>query len=515
MHWLYLDFPTLPIDILERNTLQAEPIAIYLPDTERIQWLNALAIQQGVQAGQSLHAANCLCPQLRTQVYSWQQCRQTLHGLAQWAESYSAFVSLHGDLAGSTESGLWLEAGSMRQLFGGIREWYQRLAEDLTQQGIRFRAACGHTPLACRWLAMQQPLAPSGSGAEVISDDRHLLQRHLRQLAVSKTDIAPLTRRRLSSMGIKTLGQLLDLPLGALAQRLGTPLVQQLNQLQGTSAHPLKAYQAPPYFERRLEVIDEITTLSHLLFIVKRLLVELMRWLQHRACGTDQLCLTLHHQTGPSTRCKILTAKVEYREQEFLELIRLQLEKPAIQQQLAMQPVCGVTLSTDQLQTRIVQQPELFSPAEAQHTGVQLVARLQARLGSQAVQQLDNLDDHRPEKSWCFIPVGSHTHSHASTSPQPLLRQASRPLWLLQLPQAVHRDQLQLLEGPERICTGWWDSQPVMRDYYRARFGSLYAWVFRTTTHLAGPAMSEHDYCTLTTGSATQPSHWFVHGWFA
>jgi protein ImuB len=39
---------------------------------------------------------------------------------------------------------------------------------------------------------------------------------------------------------------------------------------------------------------------------------------------------------------------------------------------------------------------------------------------------------------------------------------------------------LQLLSGPERIETGWWDGQPVARDYFiaQAQDGSL-VWVWR------------------------------------
>jgi protein ImuB len=39
---------------------------------------------------------------------------------------------------------------------------------------------------------------------------------------------------------------------------------------------------------------------------------------------------------------------------------------------------------------------------------------------------------------------------------------------------------LQLLEGPERIETGWWDGADVARDYYIARHrdGSR-LWIYR------------------------------------
>ncbi|HET8708286.1 MAG TPA: hypothetical protein VFM46_18410, partial [Pseudomonadales bacterium] len=54
--------------------------------------------------------------------------------------------------------------------------------------------------------------------------------------------------------------------------------------------------------------------------------------------------------------------------------------------------------------------------------------------------------------------------------PQPLLERDGKP---------VYFGVLQLLNGPERIETGWWDNQPINRDYFIARQakGPLY-WVF-------------------------------------
>ena len=52
-----------------------------------------------------------------------------------------------------------------------------------------------------------------------------------------------------------------------------------------------------------------------------------------------------------------------------------------------------------------------------------------------------------------------------------------RPLWLLPAPQPLderrgrplHRGALELVAGPERIESGWWDGADVPRDYYVAR----------------------------------------------
>ena len=85
-----------------------------------------------------------------------------------------------------------------------------------------------------------------------------------------------------------------------------------------------------------------------------------------------------------------------------------------------------------------------------------------------------------------------------------------RPLWLLPeplpLPEQGSRPSLdgtplQLLAGPERIESGWWDGDLAARDYFiaRAHDGAL-VWVFRTRL----PPLAAPDV----TG-------WFLQGRFA
>ncbi len=65
---------------------------------------------------------------------------------------------------------------------------------------------------------------------------------------------------------------------------------------------------------------------------------------------------------------------------------------------------------------------------------------------------------------------------------------APRPLWMLAEPERLderdgvprHDGPLELLSGPERIETGWWDGRDARRDYFVAgtRAG-VRLWVYR------------------------------------
>jgi protein ImuB len=70
-----------------------------------------------------------------------------------------------------------------------------------------------------------------------------------------------------------------------------------------------------------------------------------------------------------------------------------------------------------------------------------------------------------------------------------------RPAWLLQRPIPLRPAVRQILAGPERIESGWWDGQDVRRDYYVVETGAgQRAWVFRP---------------------AGEKGAFMLHGWFA
>jgi protein ImuB len=113
-----------------------------------------------------------------------------------------------------------------------------------------------------------------------------------------------------------------------------------------------------------------------------------------------------------------------------------------------------------------------------------LVARLTARLGEAAVATPALVSDHRPERAWRWRRPGT-----TAAGAPPLASLPPRPLWLLESPRRLEAGPagprhggggLRLLEGPERIESGWWDGGDVRRDYYRAVDGrGRRLWIYR------------------------------------
>jgi protein ImuB len=113
-----------------------------------------------------------------------------------------------------------------------------------------------------------------------------------------------------------------------------------------------------------------------------------------------------------------------------------------------------------------------------------LAERLRARLGHDALFGLATHPDHRPEHAWRRVEPGEWD-PHEFHQPGP------RPLWLLQA-KSISSDSFELLAGPERIESGWWDGDEASRDYFIARLpNESLGWVYR------------------------EAGEWFLHGLFA
>src|SRR5262249_27217422 len=125
-------------------------------------------------------------------------------------------------------------------------------------------------------------------------------------------------------------------------------------------------------------------------------------------------------------------------------------------------------------------------------TAPQLVERLRARLGEEAVYGVCLIAEHRPEAAWRRVQALSLHEQLVQGSDQHRAAGMPRPVWLVDEAQPFPEPEIR--EGPERIESGWWDGKGVARDYYVARRaqGAL-LWVFQER----------------------QTLRWYLHGVFA
>jgi protein ImuB len=470
MQWAAIILPDLALDAIRRMGADAQaPIALTQGPPQRriVHSCTFTASAAGVRPGQALAAARALLPELVAMHDDPARTDALRELLIAWAYAYS------GEVALLAPDALVLEVGASMNLFGPWPVFERCLRAELGALGITHRIAVAAQPRAAMVLASHRDgLAVAGAAAMLQS---------LREVPLEAARLPEVAAEFLRSLGLQRLGQVFDLPRAGLARRCGETLVDNLDRLQGHAPDPLVRYRAPDRFEGKVDFDAGIRSSETLLFPLRRLVHDLAVFLAARDGGVEQIELKFEHDECQPTSIHLRTPSPERDPAQWNSIVRLRLEHLSLPA-----PVIGVRLIAHELPPFVPVAGALFDgTGSATLTWPQLVARLQARLGEGSVETWFPAADHRPEHAWGRVPQA-----------QMLPDCAARPLWLLPRPIPLRDRALQVLSGPERIESGWWDGREARRDYYvlRTSLGQR-AWAFRP----AGVSDGE----------------WLLHGWFA
>lgn len=486
MLWLALHLPRLP---LEAFPSRPPPSAIVC--RERIVVADAAAALAGVQPGMRLAGAWALLPSLLVQERDIEREQAALRQLACWAGRFTSEVCL---LSPQT---LLLEIAASLRLFGGAESLFEQVVEGCLAQGFTPQAALAPTPLGAQWLAAAGGSAPCLEPAD--------LPQRLAALPLATLNFTAQNQSRLAGFGAHLLGDVLHLPRAGLARRLGIDFAADLARALGELPDPRARFVFPARFVALLELPVRVENSLALGFAGRQLVAVLCGWLAARSGGISECTFELVHERGVRQRpATLLTLRLTGATRDAERIGRVLVEHL---QHLALPAAVDVlVLRADSPVPLSAASGSLFGErAAGARTGAAdssvaaLVERLQARLGPLRVHGLAHVAEHRPENA--SQPVAPLLNGSRRT-PLKTLQQASRtpapgkprPLCLLPSPQSLRevagRPQrngaLQLLAGPERIESGWWDSaEPdalgdVRRDYFVARSPRAEClWIFR------------------------------------
>jgi protein ImuB len=377
----------------------------------------------------------------------------TLEAIAAWACQFTPKVSLE------PPQGLLLEVEGSLRLFGGLAALTGSIEAGVASMGLTAGIALAPAPRAALWLSRSSCKSVEEVGIEAACDGQ--------------------PRAFLRSIGITSVGGLLRLPREGLARRCGQALVDDLDRALGALPEPRAFFSPPPRFAARLELPAQVTHAEGLLFAARRLLVQLEGLLAARQAGIRHFTLILIHEEN-QTAIDVGLASAAREAQRLAELLREKLGATAL-----AQPVEAIRLEAGDFEPLPGRSGGMFGGAGAEDEGwARLLERLRARLGHDAVSGLATHPDHRPEHAWRRVEPGEWD-PHDFHQPGP------RPLWLLER-KKLGESEFELLVGPERIESGWWDGDEASRDYFVARMGDRsLAWVYR------------------------EKEGWFLHGLFA
>lgn len=491
MLWACLLFPSLPLDVFARGQAPAPDAPPFVVGSgghyPAVVAADATAHAAGIRAGQLVSGALALAPKL---VLRDRDEDAEAHALAQLATFVLSFTPM---TCLAPPNGVLADIGGSLRLFGGLPRLVARLVQGTHERG--YAAALGIAPTAEAALL----LARAGH-AQPVQDAREL-PRVLAPVSLAHVDVPDAVRATLREAGVTTFGDVAELPRDGLARRFGGDLVAFVDRALGRAPEARAPYVPPPHFASRLELPAPVRDVEALGFGVQRLVHELAGWLTARGLGVVRLTLDLAHERHvrrrgiPATGVAIALGAPARTPAHLLGVLRERLARTELPA-----PVEAITLTSAETARLAGRNLGLLPGDDADAVEVPLVDRLRARLGDDAIVRLAPAADHRPELALRDVEIRA-TVPVRKRAPLPL-PDAPRPVWLLPEPQPLahimETHPWAIVDGPERIESGWWDGGDVRRDYYVANIpdGAI-AWIYR-----------DHRY-------GIDDGEWFLHGYYA
>jgi protein ImuB len=480
--WLALRPLQLPLQVLAPGPWEQ---ALCVLEKQKVLCANDAATQAGVTLGMDATRARLLCD-CQTLAREPQLEQQLLDQLAERLYAFTPYIEFH-QAKNQPEAGLLLEISRCLNLFSGVISLSEKIFAAMAD--IRFAYGLAHSAPAA-WLLSYQQHAITGK------EEKTLFLQRLNSTGIHLLHDFPGVIDALHKTGFTTLSdiaqQIHKQSITSIKKRFGEAFASYLGAVFGIDQslqqnalfdQPLNVYQPQEFFFDALQFDYPVNQIDQLSLPLEAMLQKLTAYLCQRQLACQHIEWRLFDIGQNSEPIRIHCDKSQTQWQLLHQLTLIHLEY----HQLPF-AVDTVELTCRHLQKRQHQNHKLDfhsggAKPDPHHHLTLLEAKLNARLGAQAVFKISYNDSHIPECSNNKIP------SFATSSQElpPSLRHNPRPGWIFDMPIPIGhnskalrwRGVLQLLTTPERIQSHWWDI-PTARDYYIAqRADGLRVWVYK------------------------------------
>ncbi|MBJ3763270.1 DNA polymerase Y family protein [Maribius pontilimi] len=514
---LSLWFPRLGAERLLRleRPVEDAPFAV-VADRGQMQVLSSLnraASAAGLRRDQPLADAQAMCPGLITR---WQNARAEeafLLVLRRWAGKFSPWVSTQ------PPASLIVDLTGCAHLFGGEAELLDQVRQDCDDLQLTVLSGIADTVGAAWALARYAGrAATSDRTGDAIDQEAYATRSRAakrrnwerggpapaqfqtppdaaRIAAPGKTyqAIAPLPVAalrlpadqvaELGRLGLRRIKDLADQPRAGLARRFGRPLVQRLDQAIGAEPEPVSPAAPEISFAMRLTLPEPIGLESDVLAAIDRLLIPLSDKLRSNGRGARRVRLECHRTDGTMGFAEVGLARPSSDPDRIRPLVAMKVGD--IDAGFGIDMVRLVANQTEPVSQGHRGHMAAADAARARQADPapldDLVGRLGARVGLEALTRHHPADTHIPEKSARVMAAAwsePATHWPAAPTPRPVFLWPSEPVNAPATPVLAAsfrwrgRDlRVATREGPERIAPEWWFDDPEwrsgLRDYWR------------------------------------------------
>ncbi|WP_293395983.1 DNA polymerase Y family protein [Phenylobacterium sp. RIFCSPHIGHO2_01_FULL_69_31] len=451
------------------------------------------AAKLGLHVGQKATDAMALVPGLITAEAEPEADAQALTALVDWCVRFSPAV------AADRPDGLFLDISGVAHLWGGEGELLADFRARLAANGLPFRLAIADTPGAAWALAhhgRDGTIAPPNGQGELLA---HLPPAALR--------LDPEAAAQIERLGLRRLGQLMEIPRAPLGRRFGAATLDRLDQALGRTAEAL-AFRRPatPWVDR-LAFFEPISAPEDMARVTEDVTAKLCARLEAESQGGRRFEVAFHRVDGKAPAIAVGLSLPGRDARRIARLLQPKLE--TVDPGFGVESVTIAAYAVEPVGGRQVR-IEAGLEAAVEDGLAPLVDRLANRLGPCAVWRAAPFESHVPELSATRTPALGAPPPQA----QPWNREAPRPVRLFRRPEPLEQvvallpddppiqfrwrgrlHRVQRAEGPERIGEEWWKGDIAdasithVRDYYRvedAEGGRF--WLFRAGLYGGGDA---------------------------
>ena len=444
---------------------------------EWVQAANEEAMKFGILKNQTIATARALHTPVCVHPHDPKMDEQCLKDLADELFRFTPDVSIdHPD-------GILLEIGSTTHLFPNETLLIVEAVELCKSHGLSMSVGVAPTPMSARVLARCTPPAVRRS------DEKHFIKR-ISALPWSLLRPNKKTMTSCRMLGLKTIGDLLDLPPIGLATRLGEAIVQTLQLLFNEEENSPPIYRPDERFDKTIEWWPATTDLERLCSAAKKFETAINQFLEQRDMAATEASFFLTSGSEALTQIVALRpSRATLQGATFLMLLRMRLERDGVSQPVnRMRVTINETKPIDRVQGSLFE--EMQNSIETPRSD--LMDRLRNRLGENNVGRAGLVAEHRPEiayqhlavnderDEWMATPPMGRRPLHMDAPPLPLEVEINSHHEPVRILRGHHRGTLTVISGPERLECGWWDGNDVRRLYFEvATSTGIRLWIFQ------------------------------------
>jgi protein ImuB len=478
-----IDLPAFPLQLLlkRRPHWEGHPIVVVEDDRPQatILWVNEQAARQNILPGMRYAAALSVDHNVRAAVVPASEIVFSVSELARRFERFSARVEASSETPGV----FWLSGKGLQGVYDSVNDWVDGIRTDIAACGFNANLCAGFTRFGT-WA-----VARLREGVTLFRD--HDEERQIaRKTPLRTLDLDPQFRDSMTKLGVRTVGDLCDLPSDGLQARYGSEIAEFHRRARGDLMPPLESWQSEEPPTRTFHFDFGIRQKEQILFVFKGALPELTEQLRRRGEGIDRVGFELEFDrprkrppklTEGETwnprmlKDEIQTASSTLEQTLVVDLLRLKLERiklPGVIEQASL------TLHGAPIEDK---QSELFDSHTRRRPEAAMrgLSRVRAEFGEDAVQRMDEQVGYLPEaRIQC-------SQLRELSSPVPprdfddtlIRRLYQRPERLEGRPRNPRNDgwlirgeksgAVKRLLGPYIISGGWWHVT-IKRSYHFA-----------------------------------------------